>query len=502
MMNAVPTDPARVAYIIIDGMNRDALEQAIHGGRAPALAFIAERARYVRDSVAIFPTITPAATASLVTGETPARHGIPGMCWYSHEAQRFVNYGQSPRAAVVEGVSQVVRDFLVNLNTVHLSPDVRTIHERLDGLGLTTASINYMVFRGPVEHELRTNLLERLLFFRRGHPDVLPGPKEHYFADIVTGPTEACTKLLSVRGFNKRIRATDGWAACITRELLVKERADMVLFYLHENDHASHRFGPSKQTDSLAEADEHIAHVLDGYSSWEEALDKVGFVVTADHSQSPVSNDRDHIVDFMDVFDDLNLVRPDRGKEPFRNRDLAVAGNGRAAFFYLAPKRKRALHDPVVQRLSEVNGVDQVMWRDGGDYVVSSERGTLRFRSDAGGDTSDERGNTWSWEGDLGAVDAVVEEGRVRTPEYPLAFWRIASALDCERIGDIVATMKLTYEATDLAGADHRGGGDHASLHAQDSTVPFLSTLGAPPQHPATVDVVPHIVGHFERRGT
>jgi hypothetical protein len=142
------------------------------------------------------------------------------------------------------------------------------------------------------------------------------------------------------------------------------------------------------------------------------------------------------------------------------------------------------------------------MWRDGGDYVVTSERGTIRFRSDARGDVTDERGNTWSWKGDLGAVDGVVEEGRVRTPEYPLAFWRIASALDCERIGDIVATMRLTYEATDLAGADHRGGGDHASLHAQDSTVPFLSTLGTPPQHPATVDVVPHIVGHFERRAT
>ena len=27
------------------------------------------------------------------------------MCWYDRDAQRFVNYGQSPRAAIVEGVS-------------------------------------------------------------------------------------------------------------------------------------------------------------------------------------------------------------------------------------------------------------------------------------------------------------------------------------------------------------------------------------------------------------
>ncbi|HEX2295208.1 MAG TPA: hypothetical protein VHN37_07865, partial [Actinomycetota bacterium] len=68
-----------------------------------------------------------------------------------------------------------------------------------------------------------------------------------------------------------------------------------------------------------------------------------------------------------------------------------------------------------------------------------------------------------------------------------------------ERMGDVVVTPKLTYEYTDLAGGHHRGGGDHASLHAQDSLVPFLSTLDDPPLRPATVDVVPHIVRHFEK---
>jgi hypothetical protein len=112
---------------------------------------------------------------------------------------------------------------------------------------------------------------------------------------------------------------------------------------------------------------------------------------------------------------------------------------------------------------------------------------------------ADERGNTWRIEGELGAVSGVVEENVVRTPEYPLALWRIKSALDLKRIGDVVATVKLTWECKDLAGGDHRGGGDHASLHAQDSMVPFLSTLSSPPLHPATVDVAPRIVEHFRR---
>ena len=492
--------PRRVVYIVIDGMNRDAFEQVTASRRAPALSFLRERSSYARDSVAVFPTITPAATASLVTGVTPARHGIPGMCWYDRDAERFVNYGQSPRAAIVEGLSQVVEDVIRNMNSHHLSPDVATIHEQLHHLGFTSGSINFMVFRGPFMHEVKPNLFSRTLF-RKQLPEQIPGPKEHYYADAVAGPAEACTKMLSARGVDKRIRATDGWAACVTRDLLERNAADMILFYLHENDHSSHRHGPGSQVDSLIEADEHIAYVLDGFDSWEEAVEQVGFVVTADHSQSPISDDPEHIIDLFDVLDGFKVVKPDKGKEPFRKKDVALAGNGRVAFFYLDPARRDRLVRPVANALLECPGVDQVMWRDGDSYAIESSRGRLRFRpaNGDGGAVVDPRGGKWSLEGDLAVIDGLVEGNEIETPEYPLAMWRIKEALDCDRIGDVVATMRLTYEARDLAGGDHRGGGDHASLHAQDSIVPFMSTLAEAPLHPTTVDVVPHIVRHFER---
>ena len=489
-----------VVYIVIDGLNVDALEQAIGTGRAPALAFLKHRSSYVRDSVAVFPTITPAATASLVTGEIPARHGIPGMCWYDRDAERFVNYGQSPRAAVVEGMKQIVQDALFNLNCRHLSSDVETIHEVLGKMGLTTSSINYMIFRGPHMHRTKPNLVERMVL-RKAIPESLPGPKEHYFADVVAGPANACDSSLPKRGLEKRMKATDGFAACVTRGLLEKEAADMILFYLHENDHISHKSGPASQVDNVAEADGHVAYVLDTYGSWEETADKVGFVVTADHSQTPVSDEDDHIVDFTEVLDDFSQVRPKRGKEQFGNKDLAVAGNGRVMFSYLNETKREKLLPQVASTLMQSEAVDQVMWRDGDAYVVDSERGRLRFwQADGSGSTVvDERENKWSYQGDLGAVSGVIEDGRIRTPEYPLAMWRIQSALDLDRMGDIVTTMKLTYEAVDLGGGDHRGGGDHASLHVQDSLVPFMSTLADPPLHPTTVDVMPHIVRHFKQ---
>ncbi|MBA3432243.1 MAG: alkaline phosphatase family protein [Actinobacteria bacterium] len=491
------TTPRRVVYIVIDGMGTPAFEQACDSGRAPALAFLKEHGSYVRDSTAVFPTITPAATASLSTGATPAQHGIPGMCWYSRDEGRLVNYGQSPRSAVIEGENQIVRDWLESLNKRHLSPTVQTIHEQLHALGLVTASVNFMVFRGPFTSKLKPDPLERL-FFHRGLPRELHGPKELYIADVVGGPSKACSKRLSRRGgAMKRMRATDEFAGCVTRELLEKNAADMILFYLHENDHKSHQHGPGSQIDNLAQADEHIANVLSTYDSWDETLKHVGFVVTADHAQSPISERKDHIMDLHDVFADYRQVLPGHGPDPLKGRDLVATGNGRVGFVYLNEKRKKKLFPKVVATLRSVDGLDQVMWRAGQGFVVASDRGELRFSATDEDGVADERGNRWCYEGELGALGGVVEDDRIRTPEYPLAMWRVKSALDLDRIGDIVVTPKLTYDIKDLGGVDHRGGGDHASLHVQDSMIPFVSTLAQPPLRPTTVDVVPHIVGHF-----
>jgi hypothetical protein len=492
----MPTKPRRVVYTVIDGVNRDAFEQALDGGRAPALDFLRRNGHYNRQMVAAFPTITPAATASLITGEPPARHGIPGMCWYDRDDQRFVNYGQSPRAAVVQGVGELVRDLIDNMNSKHLSPDVRTLHESLYDLGHDTASVNYMVFRGPYEHEVDPNLVGKTLL--KNHlPEKISGPKEHYFADVVAGPSEACSNLLSPRSASKRIKATDEWAACVTRELLLDGQTDMILFYLHENDHRSHDHGPASQVESLAEADDQVAYVLDTFGSWEEAVDEIGWVVASDHSQSPVSDEKDHILDLDEILDDFSRVEPGKGEEPFEDNDVACAGNGRVGFVYLNEGRKDVLRSPVVDALAESPGIDQVIWKESGSYIVRSDRGKIRFREPDGDAVVDERGNKWAFEGDLGAIDGVIQGNAIETPSYPLAMWRIACAVDLERMGDIVVTTKLTYELCDLAGGDHRGGGDHASLHAADSIVPFISTLDAVPDHPSTVDVVPHILNHF-----
>jgi predicted AlkP superfamily pyrophosphatase or phosphodiesterase len=484
-------------YIVIDGMRTDAFEQVVGSGRAPALTFLRDRAAYVRDSVAVFPTITPCATATLITGETPDRHGIPGQCWYDPEEERIVNYGQGPRLAFVEKVREVATDLFVNLNHRHLRREVNTLHESLDDLGFVTASTNYLVHRGRHPQRLDPNAMEKLLLGDHLAGQTLLGPREHYFADVIAGPTEACGDRLGVRGKVKRIEATDEWAACVVRELIERGRTDMILFYLHENDHISHHKGPKTQFDNLVRAGELIGNALEALGSWDRTADEVGFVLTSDHGQSPVIKDDDHFVDLDDVLADFAVVQPDRGKDTFQEGEVVQCGNGRAGYLYLHPERRGELLDAVVKTLGAHPGIDQVLWREEDWRVVDSDRGRLRFRPGGHGGVVDERGNRWEVQGDLAAVDGVVEDGEIRTPEYPLALLRIHAALGLDRIGDVVCTARLMSEVANIIDTDHRG--EHGSLHAQDSHVPFLSTLDDLPLHPSTVDVAPHILRHFRR---
>jgi hypothetical protein len=479
-------------------MRTDAFEQAVGSGRAPALTFLRDRAHYVRDAVAAFPSITPCATATLITGEPPDRHGIPGQCWYDREDQRIVNYGQGPRLAFVERAREVATDLFVNLNARHLRKDVTTLHEDLADLGLVTASTNFLVYRGRHPQDVEPSVWESLFIDEGRAEQAILGPKEHYFADVVAGPSASCQDHLGVRGKVKRIKAADEWAACVARELLEKEAADMILFYLHENDHHSHHRGPKVQFENLVRAGELIGDVLGALGSWERTLDEVGVVLTADHGQSPVIKDDDHFVDLDDVLADFDVVEPQReNPDTLEGHDLVQCGNGRAGSVYLADDRREALLGPVAKTLNAHPSIDQVLWRDDGWRVVESDRGTLRFRPREGPGVADERGNRWELEGDLEAVGGVLEGKGLRTPEYPLALLRIHHALGLNRLGDVACTARLTHEIANIIDTDHKG--EHGSLHAQDSLVPFLSTVAPPPLHPTTADVAPHILDHFRR---
>jgi hypothetical protein len=144
-----------------------------------------------------------------------------------------------------------------------------------------------------------------------------------------------------------------------------------------------------------------------------------------------------------------------------------------------------------------IEGVDLVAYRANGEAVVRSGRGELRFTR--GGELEDERGQDWSVEGDAGALELELGDGRVRTEAYPDALGRLWSALDCPYGGDVLASALPGYEFVDWGGADHVGGGSHGSLHRDDSEgVLLMSGIDVPERESwSLADVTPLVLDHF-----
>jgi hypothetical protein len=148
----------------------------------------------------------------------------------------------------------------------------------------------------------------------------------------------------------------------------------------------------------------------------------------------------------------------------------------------------------------ELEGVDLICHRHDDVAVITSRRGALAFAP--GEEVADVRGGRWIVRGNLEVLDARVEDGIVRSEEYPDAHARVWAALACPTSGDVVLSATPGYEFADWGGADHVGGGSHGSLHRSDSmgALLFAGVAGADvTDHPAWSirDVAPMIRGHF-----
>jgi predicted AlkP superfamily pyrophosphatase or phosphodiesterase len=65
----------KVLLIVIDAATSRVISPAIQTGQLPTMQRLAE-AGSLHESVTMFPSITPAATASIITGHYPAGSGI------------------------------------------------------------------------------------------------------------------------------------------------------------------------------------------------------------------------------------------------------------------------------------------------------------------------------------------------------------------------------------------------------------------------------------------
>jgi type I phosphodiesterase/nucleotide pyrophosphatase len=499
----------KLVLTYVDSLRTDMLERAVAEGRAPTFAELLDRGALVPDCVSSFPSVTPVACAEMVTGAGAERHWISGMNWYHRLERRYVEYGSSLEATRAFGIFRALYDLVYNMNLAHLSTEVETLFERLDDAGQRTACTPFLIYRGRHRHQVSLDgLLRRAvdatrLKFRHH----TWGPRELFYGDLYASREVPC-RSTSIPG------ARDGYSACCAAELVKDEGFDFLLLSLPDNDNYSHRHGPEASVESIAKADHCFAKLAEAAGGLDPFLDEHALILLADHAQTPVSRG----LPLAELLSRGWSVLQPSDDRPERAQ-LAVSPTGRAAHVYLLPADgERARHRDVGGRLAETEGVELVCWLEGPDGApwerldpgtpvapgvqAVVERGGERLRFRPGDALADLRGRRWDVDGDLAALEAVVEDGRLRSDEYPDPLARVWSALCAPHAGDFVVSLAPGFEAVDWGGVSHAGGGSHGSLRRGDSLGPLLF-VGCGPDDPsereqwALRDVAGVVMDHF-----
>ncbi len=503
----MPT-PKKLVLTYVDSLRTDMLERAVEEGRAPTFGALIERGVLVPDCVSSFPSVTPVASAEMVTGVASDRHWISGMNWYHRLERRYVEYGSSLEASRAFGVFRALYDLVYNMNLGHLSPEVETVFESLEDGGARTACTPFLIYRGRQRHAVTLEgLLRRAIDATKlkFHHHTW-GPTHLFYGDLYASREVPC-RSTSIPG-NR-----DGYAACCAAELLREDLYDFVLLSLPDNDHYSHHHGPEATVESIAKADAAFATFAEAAGGLDEFLETHAVILLADHTQTEVHRGLP-LAELLAA--EWSVLQP--SEEHPERAQLAVSPTGRAAHVYLLDGEE-GRPDPVAvgERLGVIEGIDLVCRLEGadgaplvrespgppsGDEWAAVERGDAVLRFRPGADVADLRGGSWEIDGDLAALEAVVEDGRLRSETYPDPLARVWSALTAPHAGDFIVSLAPGFEAVDWGGVSHAGGGSHGALHAGDSLGPLLF-VGCGPEAAdereqwALRDVAPIIREHF-----
>jgi hypothetical protein len=492
----------------VDSLRTDMLLRAVAEGRAPTFGALIDRGVLVPDCVSSFPSVTPVASAEMVTGAGADEHWISGMNWYHRLERRYVEYGSSLEASRAFGVFRTLYDLVYNMNLAHLNPGIETAFEQLDDAGLSTACTPFLIYRGRHRHQVSLEgLLRRAvdatrLKFRHH----TWGPAELFYGDLYASREVPC-KSTSIPG------SRDGYSACCAAELVKDDGFDFLLFSLPDNDNYSHRYGPEASVESIAKADHCFGKVVEAAGGIGDFLDRYAVILLADHAQTAIHRGLP-LADLLGR--DWSVLQPSESRPELAQ--LAVSPTGRAAHVYLLPgEGERADPEAVRQALGVIEGIDLVCRLEGADgaplrreeprhpqrgATAVVERGERQLRFRPGGELADLRGGRWQVEGDLETLEAQVEDGRLRSDTYPDPLARVWAALGSPHAGDFVLSLAPGFEVVDWGGVTHAGGGSHGSLHAGDSLGPLLF-VGCGPDDPgqrdqwALRDVAPAVLEHF-----
>ncbi|MFA4824996.1 MAG: alkaline phosphatase family protein [Methanoregula sp.] len=472
----------KVLFWILDGCNIPAFLDVAQ--RNPYLRTLFEEG-YFAECVTIFPSITPAAHSTLMTGCYPAKTRVPAFDWvevkpgndgsvskeYIRVMPDFKRYRELPsdkkaRDEFFQGLGDAI-----DLNQKFLSPMVSTIFEvRSDKL--YTASIKEWIHRGADSFigESVTDLIDDL------------ANKKLIEKNTMIGLLTAFYKEASYE-YGDLI-----WGSECSRQL-----ADLMVYWKSGTDTLSHEYGPKsfQVRDQIDEAIIKLADTIRFYKM--HSNQPVYVIISADHSQSEVTRFSNLSDDFKRTLGKTYAVagQEDRANaELMREAHIIMANNDRAAFFYTfgTPEKKDAAGTDILDFLKKRTDVDLIFYKENSTFQAIQ---VLENGSCSGPE-------------DITTFFMGKEES------YPNAVERLEGLMKGDKWGEIVISMKEGYSMNSEFRPSYEGEkilhGDHAGLNSSDSLVPLL--FWGPTIKPnikdgkwktfRTVDIAPTIASIFK----
>lgn len=466
-----------IHLIIIDSWHPRLLMRELD--RLPALSHLLRAGCLDPACISTFPTVTPTALSTLVTGASPQAHGVQGIMWYSRDEDRYVHYWPSPQSLKQGTLPRVLRDVLVDLNTSHLQVGTPTLFEMLEAAGFSVGCVNFPISRGAHQHPVR---LPWLIRWASGLDKeiALCGPRHFYYGDVLRPEGYPRKGPLFKYGLTDR-RAGDYGA-----HMIRAQRPDFQLVYLNEHDLRSHQHGPMRCAYSLRIVDRQLAKLMDAYGSWEAAVQEARWVLVGDHAQSAIGGFPGYAVNVYKAFKGFRVAPLGGAGLRSGGYDLAIAPNDRSALIYLADRSRL---DALLSELLTWPSIEQIAWRSPGEpdtlappadwFTCMHAPSGRKIHWRQGGPFRDAFGRHWSLKGDWTVLDLRRNGPNLVEGDFPDALGRLEASLNGG--SDLVITAKLGYEFTT---GFTMGKGNHGSLHREDSCVPLLTVGLTPPQRP------------------
>ncbi|WP_257535548.1 alkaline phosphatase family protein [Mesobacillus foraminis] len=474
-----PIPSKRVVVLIIDSLMDEPLRSISDQKKVPALRFLMDNGHYYPKMVSSFPTMSVVIDSTLLTGTYSDKHRIPALVWYDTKEKRFISYGSALKEIMKLGPKQVLTESLFHLNGNHLSPNVKTLHEEING---QTASINTLVYRGNHVQQLNVPTVTSIIGLLEDKAEV-NGPS--YFSYGLLSridPKNKHTHLWDSFGFNDKF-ATKELNYLISNKLL----PSFSIVYYSDNDKEVHKKGVNV-TKGIEDTDKQLQEVLNSYPSWEDALKDTVWIVMGDSGQTDVGKNKNKaLIDLRKLLKDYAIHKI--GK-PVQDKDEIVLGlNERMSFIYLLDENISTTD--IVEVLRTDERIQNISWKEGEviNVVSTDHNGILSYKPTGG--FTDLYGQTWSLKGNVDILDLKINKDKnITYNDFPDGLARLYSSFYSHPGNYLVVNAKPGFEFIGEGSPTHAGGAGHGSLHKQDTYVPMIvAGTDEKPKHERILDM-------------